>query len=159
MATFNALAWLKRFCSRPEMVEIMGDDLGTTRQACGAVVLAALLTQTQSPTQLAATTNLPSAFCAVVMAGLDPWWRSESFQDLCRTIGNDPEDFEDIDHSLNTFLEDFWVRSTLPGMTEMLPVLRGRSLAFGRVQVWIDGDLLDDLFRGLLPHPLDANCR
>ena len=159
MESFTVATLLKRFYSRPGKVEIVGDDLGTTLQACGAVVLAALLTQTQSPTQLAESTNLPVAFCAVVMAGLDPWWRSESFRDLCRTIGNDPEDLEDIEGSLDVFLEDFWVRSRLPGMTEMLPVLRGRSLLFGRVQTWIDGDLLEDLFGGMLPHPLDANSQ
>lgn len=147
MSSNQESGWLKWFYSRDNSEFIDGDDLGTTLQMCGAVVLSALRARTISPERLSEMTGLPVAFCAVTMANLDAsdLWNQENFFGLCNIIREHPDDAVEIEATLNCFLEDFWVRSSLPGICEILPALRGRSLLFGKQQTWIDEERIEAL--------------
>jgi len=139
--------WLKQFYAREDVEYIKGDDLGTTLQLCGAVVLAAVLEGTTAPERLSAITGLPVAFCAVTIANLDycHFWGRHNFVGLCKTLNDDPDNYKEIDEALGVVLEDYWVRSKLPGIHQILPAMRGRSLLFGRQQDWIGDECLEDL--------------
>src|SRR3954471_23893868 len=141
MTNHEALDWLRSFHAHPRnSAEVPGDDLGTTFGHCGAVILGVVLTSTRSPEPLAELIGLPVTFTAVVLANMDynQLWNSESFHELRRTIHVNPNDHEDIEDALESFLEDFWNESKLPGMEMILPALRGVSLLFGRTQTWIN---------------------
>jgi hypothetical protein len=143
-------SWLKQFFSREDVEYIQGDNLATTLQLCGAVALAAVLEGSTSPDRLSAVTGLPVAFCAVSIANLDynHIWVTDNFKGLCKALRDDLDDYKEIDESLSVMLEDYWVRSKLPGIDKILPALRGHSLLFGRQQDWIGNECLEeDLLR------------
>ena len=147
MNSIEAAIWLRRFYSPFSRAEVPGDDLGSTFGLCGAVILASVLTASRSPESLGALTGMPTAFTAVVMGNMDYMnlWQSENFEELCRTIRRDHDDYDEIEDALHGVLEDFWCHSTLPGVTDILPALRGRSLLFGRSQTWIHNEFLERL--------------
>src|SRR4051812_14075075 len=111
MNSSETVEWLRRFYARPgNSIEIPGDNLGTTCSLSTAIALALVLTGTRSPEKLADFLGLPVAFIAVVIGKMDynQLWTSESFQELCRTLEAQADDYDKIDAVLNWFVEDFW---------------------------------------------------
>jgi hypothetical protein len=133
------ILWLDHYYSeRPAVCE--GDDLGTTYESVGSVLLAAVLTGTRSACELAVLTSLPFHFVRVVMTQMEGHglWPSEGVVDLKRTLRERREDPKEIESALRCVVDEFWNAFWQPGATDALTTLRERRLFGGKMQTWID---------------------
>jgi hypothetical protein len=137
------ILWLNHYYSeRPAVCE--GDDLSTTYESVGSVLLAAVLTGTRSACELAVLTSLPFHFVRVVMTQMEVHglWPSEGVVDLEWTLRERRENFTEVESSLRHILDEFWNAFWEPGATDALTTLRERRLFGGSMQTWTDEDAL-----------------
>lgn len=137
------ILWLNDYyAAHPPVCE--GDDLGTTYDSVGSVLMAAVLTGTRSACELAVLTSLPYHFVRVVMAQMEAHglWKSENLTDFERILRERHENSDEVDSSLRCILDEFWDAFSQPGATDALTTLRERRLFGGRMQTWTDEDAL-----------------
>jgi hypothetical protein len=135
--------WLSNYYSEhPPVCE--GDDLGTTYESVGSVLLAAVLTGTRSACELAVLTSLPFHFVRVVMAQMKVHglWPSENIADLERILRERRDNLKEVEESLRCILDEFWDVFWQVGATDALTTLRERRLFGGMMQTWTDEDAL-----------------
>jgi hypothetical protein len=140
-ANATDVLWLNNYYSEhPPVCE--GDDLGTTYDSVGSVLLLAVLTGTRSACDLAVITALPFHFVRVVMTQMEVHglWPSEGIADLERTLRDRRENLKEVESSLRCILDEFWNAFWEPGATDALTTLRERRLFGGRMQSWTDED-------------------
>jgi hypothetical protein len=137
------ILWLNNYYSeRPPVCE--GDDLGTTYESVGSVLLAAVLTGTRSTCELVVLTSLPFNLVRVVMTKMEvhDLWQSEGIADLERTLCEQRENVSEVDSLLRCILDEFWNAFWEPGATDALTTLRERRLFGGKMQTWTDEDAI-----------------
>ena len=136
------ILWLSSFyAAQPPVCE--GDDLGTTYESVGSVLLAAALTSTRSACDLTVITSLPS-----ISSG---WsrrrWKhmicgsrkvSSTLSGLCASGGRTSRKSS---RPSGAFWTSFGMPSG-PGATDALTTLRERRLFGGMMQTWTDEDAL-----------------
>jgi hypothetical protein len=135
------ILWMNNYYSEhPSVCE--GDDLGTTYECVGAVLMAAILTGTRSACDLAVLTSLPFQFVRVTIAQMEAHslWQSEGIADLEGTLRERRENFKEVESSLRRILDEFWNAFWRPGATDALTTLRERRLFGGKMQTWTDED-------------------
>jgi hypothetical protein len=137
------ILWLNNYYSEHSPV-CEGDDLGTTYESVGSVLLAAVLAGTRSACDLAVITSLPFQFVWVVTAQMEAHglWQSENLTALERILRERHENSDEVESSLRCILDEFWNAFWEPGATDALTTLRERRLFGGRMQTWTDEDAL-----------------
>ena len=135
------ILWLNNYYSEHSPV-CEGDDLGTTYESVGSVLLAAVLTGTRSACDLAVITSLPFQFARVTMVQMEAHglWQSGGIVDLEGILRERRENLKEVESSLRFVLDEFWNAFWEPGATDALTTLRERRLFGGKMQTWTDED-------------------
>src|ERR1700757_993821 len=91
---------------------VEGDDPATTFSSCGAVLLAAVLTETHSVDVLTKITGFPPAFVEVVLRVMETggYHLSLQFADLITAASLHSDDFKTLETALNDMMESYWAR-------------------------------------------------
>ena len=117
-----------------------GDDLATTFDSCGVVLLSSALAGRKDHETIANITRLSRPFITLVLKIMDEidFFQSETYQDLIAAIENMSGDDRAIVNAVHAALEEFWDTSWDPIVATALELLRdGQIVALGK-QWWID---------------------
>jgi len=142
--------WLKKVCAQyPPQVE--GDDLGTTFESVGTVLLAAALLDTESTSLVALLTGLPNTFVDLIFNQItEQHFRSSAeWCDLVRTILTSPDDLHEMRDALEVALESFWKMAEKVHTDYNFTAARAGRIFGGGFQHWVD----DEELQVFLSHP------